>query len=415
MLKFVRHALVACAALTLAGPTTAADLNRSTDGHSYFYKPGAQRADHDRDVWKCRVVGRQLRQEPFTPLSPRSTRYYVYESPLQALGVVGGEAIAAAFFQAIEDGETHRVALENCMVAHGWQVVVVPAAEAKGLSGKALQSALDQWVGAPQPHGVVARTFRNDVARIGTTRFANAIAKGSSLSGKAVGAPKAAEAEALALRPPLYLPQPPSVPRPPKGPPPVVLKTPLTAAGLAAAESPADQGLVAVRIDGGAAMTLGFERLGPDPATPSWRDGRPGLLAVGGPISGSAVRGKPEDTLVYALPPGRWRLASATVYGVTLSFCLGGPAFDVAAGEVIYAGALRSDLFTPDMDLGLARAAFPAGAPLAARLKPAQWLNGAQGRCAGSFAYVLELPDRPFLDGYALGSRAPGQVPPAAP
>ena len=58
------------------------------------------------------------------------------------------------------------------------------------------------------------------------------------------------------------------------------------------------------------------------------------------------------------------------------------------------------------MDLAPAKAAFPPLSPLGDQVKPVSWVNGVQGPCEGAYAYVLELPDRPFVDGYALGSRA---------
>lgn len=218
MLKLVHRALAVGGLGALAAPTAAADLNRSTDGYTYFHMSGAQRADHDRDIWECRAVAGQLRQEMMEPYSARAVREWTAgDTPLIRFSHGAGEAIAGSVFQAIEDSKTNRVNTENCMVAKGWEVVVVPPAEAKALSGKSLQAALDRWVGAAAPHGDVARTFRNDVAGMGTTRFAMAIKKGVSLSGEAVGAPKGAEAQALASRPPAYLPQPPASPRPPKG------------------------------------------------------------------------------------------------------------------------------------------------------------------------------------------------------
>ena len=106
-----------------------------------------------------------------------------------------------------------------------------------------------------------------------------------------------------------------------------------------------------------------------------------------------------------AVPPGRWRLQSIG----PASFCLGGPAFDVGAGEAIYAGAFDAGSpYAPDMALAPAQAAL-GDKVLAARLKPAAWTNGELFPCSlltPSTIYVLELPGAPFADGYAAGTHA---------
>ncbi len=385
----------------VAGPAMSADLNRSTDGYSYFHRAGADRATHDRAIWECRLVARQLRQEVRLP-----TGTPVLETVVDAAGWVGGKSIAEAVFQQIEDSKRNRVNVENCMVAMGWDVVVIDPAEAKSLRGEALQDALDAWIGAPSPHGVVARTFRNDATLRGTTLYSPPIKRGVSLSLNAVGAPTPVQGAAILDHSGPYLPRPSRGARPTKLTPSMIVSLPLGIADLN--EPPADdRALVAVQINDEPALTLSFEQVGRDgevlPPTVAGPPRRWGVTSASD--AGASLPGRVQ---IFALPAGRWRLASATVYGLTLSFCLGGPGFDAAAGDVLYAGAFSFDRLVPDMDLTAARRALPAGSISASKLKSVAWLNGMQGSCSGNLGYVLELPGHAFAPAYAFGSHAAG-------
>ncbi|HEX7946511.1 MAG TPA: hypothetical protein VF495_17715, partial [Phenylobacterium sp.] len=382
--------LTAALAGAVAWPAAAADLIRTTDGYSYFYKAGADRAAHDRDVTECRWVASRLHQ----PVSQGPTSIYVPAgtSPVAA-GIGGGlgAAIGMAIVQKMADSKGNPVNLENCMVVKGWQVAVVDEAEGKALAAdpKALQAQLSQWVGAPAPHGAVARSFNNDVSAVGTSIWSMAIKKGDSLSAAAVDGPK--PERPTAAQPIAYLPQPKRA-----APLPKMAKTARPPKPLADADLggvPADSGLVAVNVDGDSEITVTLERLGADNLTPAWVDGRPDTIYVARPATTFAKTGQAAGaTYVYALPPGRWRLASVSVNGTQLSLCLGGPAFDLKAGEVAYAGSFRSNQVAPNMDLAPAKAAFPPLSPLGEQVKPVSWVNGVQGQCSGAYAYVLELP-----------------------
>jgi len=396
------------AALCAAGtPALAGDLTRTSDGYTYFHRPGADLAIHDADVLQCRTLAGRLHQPIASPgatvVSPAGT-----SAAAAGVGAAIGIAIAMAIQQKIADGKGNPVNIENCMVVHGWQVVALDEVEGKPLAeadAKAKRAQLAQWVGAAEPHGKVVRAFSNEVASADSKQqlFSLATKSGVSLSTDVVAKPSG-KAKTPTATPAAYLPQ----PKPAKAPrmaksarPP----KPLAEADLGGV--PADSGLVAVSVNGDAEISLTLERMGPDAATPAWVDGRPATLTVARPKQEFAKSGAVAGTTqVFAASPGRWRVASVTVDGVELSFCLGGPAFELAAGEVMYAGAFRPDRVSPDMDLAPAKAAFPALSPLGEQVKAAAWINGAQGQCSGVYAYVLELPDRPFLDGYALGGRA---------
>jgi hypothetical protein len=94
----------------------------------------------------------------------------------------------------------------------------------------------------------------------------------------------------------------------------------------------------------------------------------------------------------------------------TVSLCLGAPSFEVAAGEVVYAGsfdpASATNNIGPEMTLEPYRAVFPALSGLGEKMRPASYVNGSTGQCHGAYMYALETVGRPFAEGYALGSKA---------
>jgi hypothetical protein len=116
---------------------------------------------------------------------------------------------------------------------------------------------------------------------------------------------------------------------------------------------------------------------------------------------------KSGQWIAVAAPPGHWRLEKLALQGVgfEVNFCLGAPAFDVKAGEVIYAGTfdLNGSGVTPDLALDPARAWLGAASPFAAQVKPAAYVNGSRARCGGSSIYDLEFKGAPYADGYGWG------------
>lgn len=112
-----------------------------------------------------------------------------------------------------------------------------------------------------------------------------------------------------------------------------------------------------------------------------------------------------EATFIFAVPPGKWRLAGHR--GVDP--CMGAPSFEVAAGEAVFLGAFdfNATPFAPALDMGPARTALNADPGLSNRLRPAHWVNGSTAYCRGWYLYALEFDGFPFEDGYVWGSRSP--------
>jgi hypothetical protein len=176
-------------------------------------------------------------------------------------------------------------------------------------------------------------------------------------------------------------------------------------------EIPADSALIVVNVQGTGAFSVAFERQGPDAKTPAWADGRPGAFLAGQPVKATATAGGAQGTThVFAVPPGRWKIAHMSAGLFTVSLCLGAPSFEVAAGDVVYAGsfdpASAINNIGPEMTLEPYRAVFPALSGLGDKMRPATYVNGSTGQCQGAYMYALETTGGQFAEGYAHGSKA---------
>jgi hypothetical protein len=390
----MRKILLAALLAAAATPAFAADLTKTSAGYTYFNMPGADLAAHDAAVRDCRVISRGVYQP--------NTQPAVY-----APGLAGaiGAAIAQAIIQAVIEAKAKPIYLENCMVVKGWRVVALDPVAGDAidkLDDAAKAARMAPLVGAEQPEGVVVRVFANDAARQTTGMFTPAanLAK-ARLSVDAMGKPPEEDKSKPAPGPKMK-----RTARPPK---------PLKAEQLGGI--PADSALIVVNVRGVGALSVQFIRIGPDNNTPAWVDGRPAEITAAQAYKATATAGGPNGTtVVFAVPPGRWRLDAFTAGLFRMDFCMGAPAFDVAVGEVVYAGTFdpASDSLLPSNLIDDAKAVFPAGSGLAEKVRPASYINGNTSKCYGAFAYALEVPGQPFADGYRMGTLAQPPVAPAA-
>ena len=367
------------------------NLSRATAGYTYFNRPAAGIAEHDRDLVLC--IGHSS--------SVRSVDQQMGTGGgLGLIGALIGDAIADA-----ADKGVMAASLENCMVVYGWRVVRLAEAEGQALSKLApaeLRSKLAPWIGAKRPPGDVVRMWRNDASNGRINHFA-----------LRPGHTKRGQLSLLALAagpggPPERAPAGPGdrqkVKLDPKWP-----KGSLKPAELAAA--PAGSGIVLVGIRG-MGMTRGngfvFRRIGAQPEVRAAAvDHAPDRFeALASSLAGSR-------TVAFALPPGRWRIASDINGLMELNYCLGSPSFELKAGETLYAGTLdlKSERLQPDLSLDRIQQ-WLAGTPAAVAVRPAAWSNGSRGPCGPNSIYALEFEGAPFEPGYALGSRAPRGDPP---
>lgn len=355
------------------------NLSRPTAGHTYFNRPGAAVSEHDRDLLQC--IG-------------HSGAVRSVDDQMGTGGILGDMITDSA------NKGIMAASLENCMVVHGWRVVRLDEAEGQALSKLApaeLRLKLAPWIGSARPPGSVVRAWANEASNAAVNRFAlrpGHTKKGQlSLRALAAGPSPASDLPSAA---PGNVEKPKIDPKWPKGP--------LKPAELAAA--PAGSGIVIVAIRG-MGMTRGngfvFRRIGPGPdvRAAAVDQGPDRFEALGGPLTGAR-------TLALALPPGRWRIGSEINGLMELNYCLGSPAFELKAGEVVYAGNLdlKSSSLRPDLSLDRIRQ-WLAGTPAAAAVRRAAWTNGSRGPCGPNSIYALEFDGAPFEPGYALGSLAP--------
>lgn len=369
----MRYLGLAAAILWFAGGTASAapaNLAQPTAGTTYFNRPGATLAEHDRVLKGCLLTAQES----------------VHGPPIVIGGLVGAIMLGgqAAFLQ--------RTRIEHCMVVRGWRVVRLasgdPVLEAFKADPRATLSGL---VGATPPPGVVARVWNNEAVFTDTIRDQMpGYTVGRSLSLEALKLDTTFTAEMAKVR------------HPENGPfTKEILRKPAPLSALQAAG--ADSAIILVASKGRSPVKwtgLSLRREGPDPyIKAATLDGRPEMFGV---WPARARKDETEEQVVaYVVPPGRWHIFT---YGGLHTFCLGSPFFDVAAGDVIYAGLFdfSSDKLIPKMSLEPASAYLAPAPQVLAKLQPANWTNGLTRGCGeGGFAgYALEFPDAPYREGY---------------
>ena len=373
--------------LAAAGPGRAlaapANMVKATDGYVYFNRPGADMAAHDAELRNCLETwqGGVQPQKPTQPI-------------IGGQGILG-DAIGTAVAGAMQKGwEKARFAVnvEHCMVVRGWRVARVPADEGKALAAldrNLLAATLAPWVGAATPHGEIVRVFANEAA-LGDSILVRS-PQGSSnvqLGSLAISADAGQPSQPVGMLPNSWL---------------------LPRNGIAQAESvgltsvPEGSALLIVRMTASPAYKnsgMLFELAGPNPpGTPYRATFRISVRKA------PRVNGQIGQTYAFVVPAGKWRLYSnASVF----DFCLGAPAFEAKAGEVVYLGAINVGPRPPkpDMTLDPAIEFLGAGSALTAKVRPAEWFNGSTSPCRNWHPYAYEFDGAPFEPGYVWGGAA---------
>ncbi|MBA4010771.1 MAG: hypothetical protein C0481_02790 [Phenylobacterium sp.] len=374
----------AFALLVSSGAAMAAtpDATVAATGYTYFNRPAASAADYEREVAGC--IGTAVGGFVDGGLTKRG------EIRTTADPLFGG--IAPGLIFSMANQVRLQVSLQNCMAVAGWRVMRLDDAHGAALwqaDRAEIARQLQAWAGAEQPPGEVVRTYENDAARRGAVVFAiHTLPQLSvrSLSLKAfdpsklqvpkVGKVRYANAKAK------------------------FMAQPLDAAAVRAV--PSTEALAIFSFSGKSSSKYDFlqaRRFGPTPEVLAWdADGRPDEFFLWGeqkhPLSKTD-----REVYAVALPPGRWRILSRSA----LELCLGAPAFEAKAGEVIYLGHFDLDAGTLSPDLSLE--SLPAGLPITleqrARLRPAAWLNGARWPCFPAVGiFAMEFPGLPAEPGY---------------
>ena len=370
-------------------PAKTLNLSRPTAGYTYFDRAGASMDEHDRDLLLC--------------LDHASTVQSVDRQMGSSDGGLIGALIGGMIADAADNGVT-AASLENCMVVYGWNVVRLNERTGEALSKlppAQVRAKLASWIGSQRAYGDVVRVWGNDAANGSINHFS--LRPGHTRKGQlsvlalATGTGgRRSEAQAGSGAAPVRAKLDPKWRTRPLKP---------VEFGTATAGS----GIVILRVKG-MSMTRGnglvFRRIGSNPDVfPSTVDHAPDQFAV---MAGTIGGGKGKIA-AFALPPGRWRIASDINGLMELNYCLGSPFFELKAGEVLYAGTLdlKSEKLKPDLSLEPVQE-WLAGTPAAQAVKPAAYTNGSRGPCGPNSIYALEFEGAPFEPGYALGSKAAG-------
>ena len=364
-----RRYLLGIAAAFFAGAAWSASLNQAADGFTYFSRPGADMAAHEAALKQCLAYA-------------ASTR------------LVGSFALGESLIDDAQKDHMFAANLENCMVVKGWKVVRIPDEEAAVLAQLAppeLAHRLAAKIGMDLPSGEIVREWANDAQLRATNRTGHAhiLGGGTSLSLKLL--PKEVVRKVA--------------PEKTKSPKARLLMRPMRLEELGGVQANNATIIFEIR-NAGMAHGVSFARLGAEPGSATWADDGGtniiGLLNQGGTFQ------TPEGArlLAFSVPPGRWQMVGLSGVYSSLVFCLGAPAFDAKAGDVVFAGQFdfAGEQFGPDLNLQDAQALLSAQPALAAKLRPARYVNGTRSECnKGQNIYAFEVNGAPYVEGYAWG------------
>jgi hypothetical protein len=330
----------------------------------------------------------------------------IQPDPSAGAGAGGGPigAFAAGITRGIMHGMATRRGVvanaENCMVVRGWRIVRVSDAlgrELAALGQPALAEQLAPWIGAATPEGEIVRVWGNDFERRETIPFGPA----GDLDKMPLSIIALAPVERVAEETPT------------RG-----VRTPQARAANPLNDAEInqlgpDETLVVVRIvgvNGNGGINFGFARIWESESASDSVDGRPTYFYAGLPQRAFVNMLEPlARTLIFRVPPGRWRINSI---GHTLwhtSFCMGAPVFEIAAGEVVFLQFdLTADSRLPDVSEESVQGALAAAPPtVLARARGARFTNGSTSSCSGfATLYAFEIPGAPYFPEYTNGSRA---------
>lgn len=401
------------------------DLTKTSEGFHFFNKPGATIERHDEELIDCFQAGRFLDQ-------PKTTKGG------GSGGIIG--AIATGIGSGMSDARFNRrgiaANIENCMIVKGWRVIGVSddvGERLDDLDDKDIRPEIIDWIGQENPDGVILRApFRNELNNGDLDIDLAQKAGESSLSVRAtihIARDVIDRYYGLDDYPPTENPRFDRPLKEPKG----------SRSNRAAiiklkklADANPDSSYIVFRVSGfrnrGTRSGPEFIRLNEDGMDRA-NDKRAWKISASGRRSNfdsNRDDGQFSMDFIAEIPSGEWALSAitrepvnglrslvrqTTTENIVASLCLGMPTFNVGPGEVIYAGHMQLPetggfpLITNDIEN--ARSVLNANATLAARLKPAEYTNGARTACTGAFMFAYEVEEAPFRQAYVWGSKAP--------
>lgn len=329
-------------------------ISEPVQGYAYYNRPAATLAQHDAEFREC-LIATNIRPNNSAP-APSIAMQLVWGGVIQAIGTS---------------------AIENCMIARGWRVFQLPEAEGRVVSrlpDADFKVRFAPMVGAATPPGVLARQWDNQTARPAAYHTPSRpraqsrdqlSARSFRLSGLEVELRTADEANG-----PMF-----------SG----VRGVPLD---RIAAPGPAK----AIVVLGGVGNRgIHFTR----------------TAGTGGEFAFGLNANRRGLWQAFEVPAGRYRITRTS----WIIHCLGAPAFDIAPGEVVFAGRfdLEGQALGPTLNLDEVPGQLDAG--LRDRLRPARYENGSTVPCSyGMGIYPLEIPGAPFEPGYRWGSLASSEA-----
>lgn len=331
-------------------------ISEPVQGFAYYNRPGATLEQHDAEFRDC-LAATNVRPNNSAP-TPSIATQLIWGGVIQAIGTS---------------------AIENCMIARGWRVFQLPEAEGRAASllpDADFTARFAPMVGASTPPGVLARAWDNQTAR--------------PASYHTPSRPRAQSRDQLSARS-FRL----------SG-----LEVQLRAAAEAGGPT-FSGGVRGVRLDRAAA---------PGPGKAIVVVGAVGNRSIifsstagtGGEIAFGLDANRRGLWQAFEVPAGRYRITRTS----WIIHCLGTPAFDLAAGEVVYAGRfdLEGAAMGPTLNLDEVPGELDVG--LRERLRLARYENGSTVPCPyGMGIYPLEIPGVPFEPGYRWGSLASEAAP----
>ena len=139
----------------------AKDSARDLKDSRYYNKPGATRADYDKDWQECRLIARGSR-------TPGGSPVVVYNPAIiSPAAAAAGGLLGGLIAGAIADGETRRANRRSCLMYRGWRVVEVTDAQEKlflTMPDPEREAWFNRMLGSDNPEGNSVMRWNNDFA-----------------------------------------------------------------------------------------------------------------------------------------------------------------------------------------------------------------------------------------------------------
>jgi hypothetical protein len=141
------------------------DSARDLKDNRYYNKPGATRADYDKDWQECRLIARGS-------MSPTGNYVVVYNPAIiSPAAAAGGGIIGGLIASAIIEGQTRRANRRACLLYRGWRLVeVAPEQTARfaALPDAEREKIFNDVIGAADPKGKSVQSWTNAFAEMPT-------------------------------------------------------------------------------------------------------------------------------------------------------------------------------------------------------------------------------------------------------